>query len=139
MTSDQINGICEFEPFTYAERQQLLVEWNNTRMEYLRWSCLHELFEAQVIRTPDATGIVFENEHITYHDLNVHANRLANHLRQLGVGPEVMVGLYIDHSVNAIIGILGILRAVECIYHLPQIFHLTAWPFTWQMLAHSSY
>ena len=111
MTSDQINGICEFEPFTYAERQQLLVEWNNTRMEYPRWSCLHELFEAQVIRTPDATGIVFENEHITYRDLNVRANRLANHLRQLGVGPEVMVGLYIDHSVNAIIGILGILKA----------------------------
>ncbi len=96
---------------TGSEREQLLVEWNNTRTEYPRDAIIHELFEAQVQRTPDAVAVVFENQRLTYRQLNARANQLAHHLRALGVEPEVLVGIFVERSVEMVVGLLGILKA----------------------------
>ena len=74
-----------------TERQQLLVDWNRTEVPYPKDRCLHQLFEEQVERTPDATAVVFEDRQLTYRELNEHANQLARHLQKLGVGPDTLV------------------------------------------------
>lgn len=96
---------------TDPERHQLLVEWNNTQMDYPKESCLHHLFEAQVEQTPDAVAVICEEQQLTYHELNKRANKLAHYLQKQGVGPEVLVGICMERSVEMIIGLLGILKA----------------------------
>jgi len=102
--------LTDFSIMSAAERQQLLVEWNNTQAEYAD-ACVHQLFEAQVERTPDALAVVFADEQLTYWALNQRANQLAHYLQQLGVGPEVLVGLCVDRSLEVVVGVLGILKA----------------------------
>jgi amino acid adenylation domain-containing protein len=94
-----------------AERHQLLVEWNDTAADYPRDTCIHELFEAQVDRTPAAVALVCRNRHITYAELNARANQVAHALRQRGVKPGVLVGTCVERSIEAVAGILGILKA----------------------------
>jgi amino acid adenylation domain-containing protein len=94
-----------------AERHQLLVEWNSKPTEYPRDWCLHQLFESQVERTPNAIAVVFENERLTYGELNGRANQLAHYLVKLGVGPDVLVGILVERSLDMIVGLLGILKA----------------------------
>jgi amino acid adenylation domain-containing protein len=93
------------------EQEQILVHWNSTAVEYPRGKCLRQLFEEQVDRTPEAVAIVFEEEQLTYKDLNDKAQRLANHLKTLGVGPESLVGLCVERSLEMMVGLLGILKA----------------------------
>ncbi|AOW99701.1 hypothetical protein BJP34_09735 [Moorena producens PAL-8-15-08-1] len=93
------------------ERHQLLIEWNDTAREYPTDKCIHQLFEEQVEKTPDALAVVFENEQLTYQQLNQKANQLAHYLQSLGVGPEVLVGICVERSVEMIVGLLGILKA----------------------------
>jgi len=107
--SDQ--RLSEFPLLTEAEQLQLLVAWNDTRRDYPQDRCIHELFEAQVQRTPDAVVVVFEDKSLTYRELNAHANQLAHFLRVLGVGPEVLVTICIERSLEMVIGLLGILKA----------------------------
>ncbi|MEG3971751.1 amino acid adenylation domain-containing protein, partial [Microcoleus sp. T2B6] len=104
-------AISELPLLTPGERQQLLVEWNNTAKDYPQEKCIHQLFEEQVERTPDAVAVVFEEKQLTYRELNAKANQLANYLRSLGVGPEVLVGICVERSLEMIIGLLGILKA----------------------------
>ena len=94
-----------------AELRQLLVEWNDTRADYPKDKCIHELFESQVSSTPDAVALIFGNDRLTYRELNHRANQLANYLRTLGVGPEVLVGICVERSLAMIIGILASLKA----------------------------
>ena len=96
---------------TEAELQQLLVERNATQIAYPEDSCLQQLIEDQVERTPDAVAVVFKDTQLTYRELNARANQLAHYLRQLGVGPEVLVGLCMERSVEMVVGLLGILKA----------------------------
>jgi amino acid adenylation domain-containing protein len=96
---------------TEVERHQLVVEWNDTRSEYPKDACIHQLFEAQVERTPDAIAVVYQQQQLTYRQLNNRSNRLAKHLQQLGVAPEVVVGICLERSVDFIVGLLGILKA----------------------------
>ncbi|WP_414582651.1 amino acid adenylation domain-containing protein [Scytonema sp. PCC 10023] len=96
---------------TEPERQTLLVKWNDTATNYPQDKCIHELFEAQVEKTPDAVAVVFEEEQLTYRELNVRANQLAHHLQALGVKPEVLVGICVDRSLDMVIGLLAILKA----------------------------
>ncbi|MEP0752182.1 amino acid adenylation domain-containing protein [Trichocoleus sp. Lan] len=99
-------------PFlTQPERHQLLVEWNNTHTNDSTDRCLHQLFEEQVERTPDAIAIIFENQQLTYAELNAKANQLAHHLQKLGVKPEVLVGICVERSLEMVVGLLGILKA----------------------------
>ena len=96
---------------TEKERHQMLVEWNDTQANYRQDQCLHHLFEAQVERTPEAIALIFEDQSLCYRELNRRANQLAHHLQRLGVGPEVMVGIYLERSLEMVIGLLGILKA----------------------------
>jgi amino acid adenylation domain-containing protein len=96
---------------TKAEKHQLLIEWNDTQAESSHEKCIHQLFEEQVERTPDAVAVVFEDEQLTYRELNQQANQLAHYLRKLGVKPEVLVGICIERSPLMLVGLLGILKA----------------------------
>jgi len=96
---------------TVAERDRLLGAWNQTQTAYDRGACIHELFEAQAQRTPEATAVVFEDQQLTYAELTERANRLAGHLRTLGVGPEVLVGICVERSLDMVVALLGILKA----------------------------
>jgi amino acid adenylation domain-containing protein len=96
---------------TEAEHRQLVVEWNATELAYPRERCVHELFEEQAGRTPDAVALVCGAERLTYRELNARANRLAHHLRRLGVGPDVPVGVYLGRSSEIVVAILGVLKA----------------------------
>jgi natural product biosynthesis luciferase-like monooxygenase protein len=102
--------LSELPLLTGQERQQMLVEWNKTDAEYQQQT-LHEAFEQQVARTPDAIALVFENQALTYEALNQFANRLAHHLRRQGVGPDVLVGIRMERSLELMVGLLGILKA----------------------------
>ncbi|MBD1887684.1 AMP-binding protein [Microcoleus vaginatus] len=99
------------ENLTDAERHKLLVEWNNTTREYPHDRCIHQLFEEQVKRTPDAVAVVLEEQQLTYLELNARANQLAHYLQGLGVGPEVLVGICVERSIEMIVGVLGVLKA----------------------------
>jgi amino acid adenylation domain-containing protein len=94
-----------------AERHQLLVEWNETKRDYPKDKCIHELFEEQVKRTPETVAVAFEDQQLTYRELNSQANQLAHYLKKLGVGPEALVGICVERSLEMIVGLLGILKA----------------------------
>ena len=94
-----------------AERQQLLVEWNDTRADYPKDKCVHQLVEEQVERTPDAVAVVHENRQLTYRELNQRANQMAHYLRRCGVGPETRVGICLERSLEMAVALLGILKA----------------------------
>lgn len=96
---------------TDAEQHQLLIEWNDTGAEFPKEKFIHELIEEQVERTPDAVAVVFEEEQLTYRQLNDCANQLAAQLREFGVGPNVRVGLCVERSLEMMVGLLGILKA----------------------------
>ncbi|MBD2609665.1 AMP-binding protein, partial [Scytonema hofmannii FACHB-248] len=103
--------LSELPLLTKSEQHQLLREWNNTEVEYSQQLCIHQLFEAQVEKTPDAIAVVFESEQLTYGELNAKANQLAHYLRTLGVKPEVLVGICVERSLSMVIGLLAILKA----------------------------
>jgi amino acid adenylation domain-containing protein len=103
--------ISQLPLLTQAEQQQLLVEWNNTQVNYPQDKCIHQLFESQVARNPDSVAVVYENQQLTYRELNDRANQLAQYLQSLGVGADVLVGLCIERSLDMIVGLLGILKA----------------------------
>ncbi|MFB2836724.1 non-ribosomal peptide synthetase, partial [Floridanema evergladense] len=98
-------------PILTATEQQQLIEWNNTQIDYPVNQCLHQLFEQQVEKTPDAVAVVFENQQLTYSQLNAKANQLAHYLRSLGVGADIPVGLCVERSLEMLVGVLGILKA----------------------------
>lgn len=96
---------------TSPERHQLLVEWNDTSAAPPYESCIHEMFERQVERTPDSIAAVFENERLTYYELNQRANKLGRYLRALGAGPETRIAVCMNRSIEMLVGLLGILKA----------------------------
>ena len=96
---------------TQAERQQLLIDFNDTARESLTDQCVHQMFEAQVDETPDAIAATYEEQQLTFEELNSRANQLAHSLRSLGVGPNVLVGVCVERSLETIVGILGVLKA----------------------------
>src|SRR5581483_2082092 len=108
---DQDQRISKLPMLSAPERRQLLLEWNDTYADYPREKCIHELFEAQVERTPEAVAVVCENQKLTYGELNARANQLAHDLRRRGVGPETVVALFMERSVEMVVAILGVLKA----------------------------
>jgi amino acid adenylation domain-containing protein/non-ribosomal peptide synthase protein (TIGR01720 family) len=119
--SDQ--RIADLPLLTAAERQQILVEWNATPLPSphaprssaenggSEGGCIHQLFEAQAGKTPEAVALVFENQQLTYRELNERANQLAHTLQKLGVGPDILVGICVERSLEMVVGLLGILKA----------------------------
>jgi amino acid adenylation domain-containing protein len=94
-----------------VEREKILLQFNDTSYNYPKDKCIHELFEEQVEKTPDAVAVVFEKQQLTYLQLNQKANQLAHYLQSLGVGPEELVGICVERSIEMVVGLLGILKA----------------------------
>ncbi|HEY7766596.1 amino acid adenylation domain-containing protein, partial [Longimicrobium sp.] len=103
--------LSRLELLGQAERALVLDEWNRTEAEYPADRCIHELFQAQAERTPDAVAVVHEADALTYRALNERANRLAHHLARLGVGPEVRVGICLERGVEMVVSLLAVLKA----------------------------
>ncbi len=108
--------IAQLPMLTEAEQQQVLFEWNDTRVDYPVDKCLHHLFEEQVQRTPDTIALVFDEQEAdpvttTYRELNERANQLAHYLIKQGVGPETLVGICAERSIEMVVGLYGILKA----------------------------
>ncbi|MBD1926389.1 amino acid adenylation domain-containing protein [Trichocoleus sp. FACHB-90] len=103
--------VAELPILSEAELDQLLVEWNNTKVDYSKTLCVHQLFEAQVDQNKDAITLVFEDKELTYQELNIRSNKLARYLQKLGIGAEILVGLCVERSLDMIIGMLAILKA----------------------------
>ncbi|MEO1004642.1 MAG: amino acid adenylation domain-containing protein [Cyanobacteria bacterium J06638_38] len=110
IVDDPEQKISQLPLLTPAEQQRILFEWNDTQTEYPQNLCFPQLFEAQVEQTPDAIALVFQEQQLTYQELNQRANRLAHYLQKLGVKPEFKVGLFVERSPEMIIGMLGILK-----------------------------
>ena len=100
---------------TEGERKQLLVDWNNTRRDFPKDVMVHQLFEAQVERTPDALAVIYEDAHLTYAALNRKANQLAHYLLSLDVGPSRLVGIYMERCLDMVVALLAILKG-GCAY-----------------------
>jgi amino acid adenylation domain-containing protein len=103
--------IANLQYLSAQERDHLLVECNNTQADYPQDLCIHQLFEMQADRTPEAVALVFGDQRVTYRELNLRSNQLARYLQKIGVGAEVLVGLCCGRSLDLILGMLGILKA----------------------------
>jgi amino acid adenylation domain-containing protein len=103
--------VADLPLLSEAERHQVLVEWNDTRTDYPRGKCIHELFEEQAARTPDAVAVEYEGRRLTYGELSARANQVARYLARHGVGPDVLVALFVERSLEMLVGIVGILKA----------------------------
>ncbi|HEY4034597.1 MAG TPA: amino acid adenylation domain-containing protein [Ktedonobacteraceae bacterium] len=110
IVSDPQQRISHLPLLTKAERHCLLIEWNATKNEYPLEQCLHQLFEAQVVRTPEAIAVIYEDEQLSYQELNAHANRLAHQLREHGVGPESLVALLAERGIPFLVSILAVFK-----------------------------
>ncbi|QLF91734.1 amino acid adenylation domain-containing protein [Pseudomonas sp. ABC1] len=104
-------ALGELPLLSQDEQQQIIYDWNRTEANYPSDQCIHELIEEQVRRTPQAVAVVFESRELTYKQLDKKANRLAHKLIELGVGPDVLVGIAVERSLEMVIGLLGILKA----------------------------
>ena len=109
--ADAARPLADAPLLTQGERRQILVDWNQTQGDYPADKCLHELFEEQARRTPGATAIVFKDQRLTYRQLDERASLLARQLQQLGVGPDTLVGICVERSLDMVAGLLGILKA----------------------------
>jgi len=111
MVSNPTCRLSDLTLLTHEEQQQMLVAWNDTRLDYARERCAHEIFEAQVEQRPDAVAVSHQGRALTYRELNRRANQLAHHLQKLGVGPEVLVGICMERSLELVLACLGVLKA----------------------------
>ena len=111
IAEEPVNRYDEKSLLSQSELQQLLIRWNQTTADYPDRQCIHDLIETQVDQTPDFTAVSYENQQLTYDQLNKKANQLAHYLKDRGVGPEVLVGLCVERSLEMIVSILAILKA----------------------------
>ncbi len=111
IVADPEQRISDLKLLTDEERRQLLVDWNQTGRDYPLDRCLHQLFAAQADQTPGAVALVSEEGEWTYRELDQRANQLAHFLQGLGVGPNALVGICMERSLDMVAGILGVLKA----------------------------
>ncbi|HWS86563.1 MAG TPA: amino acid adenylation domain-containing protein [Pyrinomonadaceae bacterium] len=111
LAADPNSRLSQLPLLGARERQQQLVEWNDTRREFPQSGPLHQMFERQAASAPDATALIFEGERLTYRELNERANQLARHLRTLGVGRESLVGILMERSAEMVVALLAVLKA----------------------------
>ncbi|BAY23229.1 amino acid adenylation [Calothrix sp. NIES-2100] len=104
-------SLSQLSLLTATERQQILVEWNQTQTDYDRNQCVHQIFEQQAQLTPNAVAVELGEQKLTYRELNHRANQLAHFLQSLGVKPEVLVGICVERSLEMLVAMLGVLKA----------------------------
>ncbi|HKV12832.1 MAG TPA: amino acid adenylation domain-containing protein, partial [Thermoanaerobaculia bacterium] len=115
-------AVAELEILGPEERREILIDWNETRAALPLDATIHRLFEEQAARTPEATAAASGDARLTYAGLDARANRLARRLRSLGVGPETIVGLFLEPSLEMVVGVLGILKAGGAYLPLDSIY-----------------
>lgn len=103
--------LSDLSILTEAEQDELLVRFNDTRSDFPHNRCIHQLFEQEAVRNPSAVAVCFKDERLTYRELNCRANQLARHLRELSVGPEVLVAILMRNSLEIVVALLGVLKA----------------------------
>src|SRR5262249_9290576 len=103
--------ISELNLLSETEREQIVVEWNETSRPYPQDRCIHELFEEQVERTPERVALIHGDRQLSYGELNRRANQLAHYLARLGVGAETRVGICVNRGLEMAVGLLGALKA----------------------------
>jgi amino acid adenylation domain-containing protein len=96
---------------TEAEHHQLVYEWNGIKTDYPQGQCVHQLVEVQAERAPNAVALVSDDGELTYQEVNCRASQLAHHLQTLGIGPEMIVGIFMERSLEMVIALLGILKS----------------------------
>lgn len=111
IVADPAQRLSQLALLAPDEQAQLLVNWNQTIRDYPRHLTVHQLFELQTARVPDRIALIYQDQHLTYRELNRRANQLAQHLRELGVGPETLVGILMERSIEMIVSLLAILKA----------------------------
>jgi len=111
IVGDPGQRLADLPLLTRHERYQMLTEWNSTGAPYPEQLCAHHLFEAQVLRTPEARALAFENEELTYSELNARANQVAHYLRSMGARPGEFVGIFMERSAETIVAVLGVLKS----------------------------
>ncbi len=111
IVADPDRRLSELPILTKEERQEILIDWNDTRLDYAQDVLLHQLFETQAERTPTAVAVEYDGDRLTYRELNRRANQLAHYLRSEGVGSETLVGICMERSLEMVVGLLGILKA----------------------------
>ena len=109
--NENIKMLASNTPLAEREYKSLVIDFNNSSVTYPADKTIVDLFEAQAERTPNQTALVFEAQRLTYSELDRRASLLAHQLRGLGVGPDVLVGLFVERSAEMIVGLLGILKA----------------------------
>ncbi|TBU87287.1 condensation domain-containing protein, partial [Stutzerimonas kirkiae] len=103
--------VAELPLLSKEEQQQIIYDWNRTEVSYPSEKCLHQLIEVQAEKAPDAVAVIFNDQELSYRQLNQRSNQLAHKLRELGVGPDVLVGIAVERSLKMVVGLLGILKA----------------------------
>jgi len=103
--------VTQLDVLSSSERHRLLMDWNRTDTPYRRDACLHHLVEEQAERSPESIALVFEDQSLTYRQLDERANQLAGYLRRLGIGPDRLVGVYVERSLDLIVATLAVLKA----------------------------
>jgi non-ribosomal peptide synthetase component F len=111
IVADPAKPVSTHSLLSDSEKQQILVQWNQTQTEYPRELCIHELIRSRAKRTPDAVAVQFEDQSLTYKELNKRADALANVLMAQGVKPGTLVGLYVNRSIDMLVGCSGVLKA----------------------------
>src|SRR5581483_2400803 len=109
--SDATQPIAALPILTKVERQQLVCDWNATASDYRREACVHELFAQRAMQYAGKAAVIFGKDEITYKELNARANQLAHYLRARGAGPEVLIGIFVDRSMDMLVALLGVLKS----------------------------
>jgi non-ribosomal peptide synthetase component F len=111
IVSDPLKPISSYSLLSESEREQILVQWNETQTDYPRELCIHDLFQEQVKRTPNAVAVQFEDQSLTYKELDKRADELSKILIAQGVKPGILVGIYVKRSLDMLVALLGVLKA----------------------------
>jgi non-ribosomal peptide synthetase component F len=111
IVADPACRLMDLPMLAEQERHRLLVGWNDTRMDYAKGRTVHQLFEEQAQKAPDAVAVAYADEHVSYRELNERANRLAHYLTTRGVGPDVLVAIRIERGIDMMIALFGVLKA----------------------------
>jgi len=112
--TDANRSVMRVPLLSEPERNELVRGWNNTQVDYPIQKKVHELFEEQAVRTPDKVALVFGEQKLTYRELDQRANQLAHYLQAFGAGPDKKIGLFVDRSLEMVVGLLGILKSGAC-------------------------
>jgi len=135
IVADDRQAISRLPLLDAGQRRQILDNWSSAKAEYPQSLCLHQLFEAQVEKTPDAVAVTFEDKNLSYRELNRRANQVAHYLLALGIRPDDRVAVCVERGLEMVVGLLGILKAGGAYIRWTLAIPPTAWAICWPTAA----